>query len=68
MTNLGIWQEVRTQAGLPAYILKNSFKENLHLGMFDLSKPEIAEQNQLIDPKMIEKLDNYAIERWEVCK
>ncbi|CAF0885095.1 unnamed protein product [Brachionus calyciflorus] len=69
LTNLGIWQEIRTQAGLPAYILKNSFKENLYLGMFDLTKSETADQNPQVDSKkmveMMEKLDNYAIERWE---
>lgn len=36
--------------------------------MFEQNKTENVEQNQQIDPKMIEKLDNYAIERWEVSK
>ena len=34
--------------------------------MFDLEKPLMEEQISASDPKIIEKLDNYAIERWEV--
>lgn len=65
LTNLGIWQEVRTtQGGMPAWLLKQSFKENLFSGIFEPNQTN--EELQTIDPKMIEKLDLYATERWEV--
>lgn len=66
LTNLGIWQEVRTtQGGMPAWLLKPSFKENLFQGIFEPNQSN--EELQAVDPKMIEKLDTYATERWEVC-
>ncbi len=67
MNNLGIWQDVRTQGGLPAKVLKQSFKDNLFKGIFEQTsnqQPE-ANANSTVDMKMIEKLDNYATERWE---
>lgn len=76
MTNLGIWQEVRaTQGGMPAWLLKSSFKENLFSGIFEPNRAGSSggvgggidtDEFQIVDPKMIEKLDSYGVERWEV--
>lgn len=64
---MGIWQEVRAQqGGMPAWLLKTSFKENLFSGIFEQNRVNTSEDTQIIDPKVIDKLDNYAIERWEV--
>jgi hypothetical protein len=66
---LGIWQEVRTQGGLPAKVLKQTFKENLFKGIFEQTNGQQADDaangNSSLDLKMIDKLDNYAVERWE---
>ena len=67
---------------MPAWILKPSFKQNLFLGIFknqkiqealyteNTSNPDgtvaSADQTQAYDSKLIEKLDNYSSERWEV--
>jgi transcription initiation factor TFIIH subunit 4 len=60
---------VRTQGGLPAKTLKQTFKENLFKGIFEQTKSQQADSsvdiNAPLDHKLIEKLDNYAIERWE---
>ena len=80
LTNLGVWQEVRSSQGAqPAWILKSSFKSNLMLGIFksDVSAESDASaaaasarmessSDQSSDAKFIEKLDNYSLERWEV--
>ena len=80
LTNLGVWQEVRsTQGAQPAWTLKSSFKSNLMLGIFksDVSAESDASaaaasarmessSDQSSDAKFIEKLDNYSLERWEV--
>lgn len=66
LTSLGIWQETRTQGGMPAWIVKSSFKENLSAGIFEHNKANAQEEAQTIDARMIERLDSYAIERWEV--
>lgn len=70
LTNLGIWQEVRaTQGSLPAWQLKPSFRENLFSGIFEPNRSSSSansDEIQPIDPKLIEKLDAYATERWEV--
>ena len=61
---------MRTQGGLPARILRPSFKENLFKGIFEQNKGfqkqhEATEDLGVVEAKMIEKLDNYAVERWE---
>lgn len=78
LSKLGIWKEVKTQGGLPARILKSSFRENLFKGIFaqqsqqprslDFQIEENGSQttpNGVADLKLIEKIDQYAIERWE---
>lgn len=69
LTNLGIWQEKRTS--MPAWLLTPSFKQHLSSGIFEPNRgmPSAGEEASPagggVDPKLIEKLDAYAIERWE---
>jgi hypothetical protein len=83
LSNLGIWQDVKTQGGMPAKLLKQTFRVNLFKGIFQQSKttpPNMSSidiemqgdesnnatnNNNHLDMRMIEKLDTYAIERWE---
>ena len=77
LTNLGIWQEVKTQGGMPAKMLKKTFRENLFKGIFLQTKepPQVTESGEdgtsgaatanTLDMRVIEKLDHYAVERWE---
>ena len=69
LTTLGVLQEAHSQGGMSGWILKASFKQNLYQGIFRTSAPEILDANnpeqQPSDIEFLEKLDNYAIERWE---
>ena len=80
LTNLGVLQDVRSQGGMPVWLLKQSFKDNLFQGIFltggtktetflNLTTPmetdQQQQQQQNADPEFLEKLDNYATERWE---
>jgi len=71
LTNLGIWHEVRAQGGMPAWGLKPSFKANLYSAVFGeaASSTGLVQVNdqggQQADSDFIEKLDKYAIDRWE---
>lgn len=64
LKNLGILQEVSSQGGMNAWSLKSSFKENLFQGMFK-AEVEQTDHQPLADSEFLDKLDNYAIERWE---
>jgi hypothetical protein len=72
LTNLGILQEIRSQGVLSAWVIKSTFKKNLYLGIFSGETTEKAavedgntQSEQAFDPKIIEKLDTYSLERWE---
>lgn len=58
---------------MPAWLLTPSFKQHLSSGIFEPNRgtPSAGEETSSagsgVDPKLIEKLDAYAIERWEVC-
>lgn len=72
LSNLGVLQDVHAQGGLPAWILRPSFKENLYQGIFRTGNDESIDVNappatadQQSDFEFLEKLDNYAVERWE---
>jgi len=70
LTSLGVLQNVHSQGGMPGWILRASFKENLFQGIFRTSTTEIENTDsngdqQTNDLDFLDKLDNYAVERWE---
>ncbi len=69
LTNLGVLQEIRSQGIMSSWALKSTFKKNLFLGIFkndSAANRSTEEAEHSIDQKMIEKLDAYSLERWEV--
>ena len=69
LTGLGVLQDVHSQGGMPGWVLRPSFKENLFQGIFRTSTSDSLDTNssrqQAAEIDFLEKLDNYAVERWE---
>lgn len=65
LTNLGVLNDVSSQGGMPAWVLKPSFRDNLFEGMFNVQVNQPCDQQATAESEFLDKLDNYALERWE---
>lgn len=67
LTTLGIWQETAMPGGLPAWILDNTFRNNLKIVLVGGGDPWAMMRLDEDDPYMRTEsfLDQYSSERWD---